>query len=122
LFTFDKSVDFITPPVILDRESGIVNTRLKGGLMLVPDMRENFERCVCAECPTYTRCMRDGREGLYCARGATKCEITEEEDCSCARCPVDQEYRLTARLDLMEKKILKLNQFYCVKGPAGSKK
>jgi hypothetical protein len=89
--------------------------------MIVSDTKENLEKCICKECPSYTQCMRDKNGGLFCARGKSSCEV-EEEECICVDCPVDKEYKLTARLDLMEKKILKMNQFYCIKGPAGTKK
>jgi hypothetical protein len=46
----------------------------------------------------------------------------EKKECMCVSCPIDTEYRLTGRLDLMEKMILKLNTYYCETGPAGSKK
>jgi hypothetical protein len=46
----------------------------------------------------------------------------DEEECLCTECEIDREYKLTARLDLMEKMILKMNQFYCSRGPAGSGK
>jgi len=90
--------------------------------MIVANTEENLAKCICATCPTYTACMRERKEGLFCAKGETGCDIPEEDECVCARCPIDGQYKLTARLDLMEKKILKLNQFYCIKGPAGIKK
>ena len=89
--------------------------------MIVPDTKENFEKCICMKCPTYIQCMKDKNEGLFCARGKSACEV-EEEECDCVDCPVDTEYKLTARLDLMEKRILKMNRFYCMKGPVGTKK
>lgn len=89
--------------------------------MIVPDTKENQDKCICSDCSTYNQCMGDNQEGLFCARGNTSCEI-EEDECLCVQCPIDKEYKLTLRLDLMEKMILKMNQFYCEKGPAGSKK
>ena len=88
--------------------------------MLVPNTKENFEKCACKDCPTYNRCMKDNSEGLFCANGKTECTI-EKEECNCNTCPIDGEYHLTDRLDLMEKMILKLNLFYCERGPAGTK-
>jgi hypothetical protein len=61
--------------------------------------------------------MSDGKEGLFCAAGKSGCEINKQE-CICEMCPIDKEYQLTANLDLMEKMILKMNQFYCENGPA----
>jgi len=94
---------------------------MKGAAMIVPDTKENQEKCICPECPTYSDCMKEKAEVLFCSKGKTDCEI-EEDECICDECPVDKEYKLSARLDLMEKKILKMNQFYCTKGPAGMKK
>jgi hypothetical protein len=88
---------------------------------MVPDTQENLEKCICKDCPTYNQCMKEKGGGLFCARGRTDCEI-EEDECDCVQCPVDKEFMLTARLDLMEKMILKMNQFYCAKGKAGTKK
>ena len=89
--------------------------------MIVPDTKENLDKCICSNCSSYNRCMKENQEGLFCGRGSTKCEI-EEQDCICNTCPVDQEYNLTGRLDLMEKTILKMNQFYCARGSADSRK
>lgn len=89
--------------------------------MIVPDNAENLKKCLCKGCPSYTECMGDKKEGLFCARWKSECEV-EEDECLCEQCPIDAEYKLTARLDLMEKKILKLNQFYCMKGAAGTTK
>jgi hypothetical protein len=89
--------------------------------MIVPDSEENFKKCICKGCPSYTECMGKGAEGLFCACGKSGCEV-EEDECLCDGCPVDAEYKLTLRLDLMEKKILKLNRFYCARGKAGATK
>jgi hypothetical protein len=64
--------------------------------------------------------MRESKEGLFCARGKTSCDV-EDDECICEQCPIDKEYRLTAVLDLMEKTILKMSQFYCMRGPAGKR-
>jgi hypothetical protein len=89
--------------------------------MLVPETKENLEKCICRTCPTFDECMKNNDEGLYCAKGKTGCTV-EKKECLCVSCPIDAEYRLTGRLDLMEKMILKMNTFYCEAGPAGSKK
>jgi len=85
--------------------------------MPVPDTEENMKKCICKSCPTYSSCMGDAGEGLFCAAGKSGCEIDKKE-CVCESCPIDKEYNLTANLDLMEKMILKMNQFYCENGPA----
>lgn len=90
--------------------------------MIVPDTKGNIQKCICLDCPTYNTCMKEKGEGLYCAKGKTDCKIDDEDECLCEQCPIDREYKLTTRLDLMEKMILKMNQFYCMKGPAGTRK
>jgi len=85
--------------------------------MEVPDTKENIEKCICKKCPTYNDCMSGGSEALYCSSGKSKCKI-EEEECICEQCPIDKEYHLTSSLDLMEKSILHLNNYYCINGPA----
>ena len=89
--------------------------------MLVPDTKENLDKCICKNCSTYNDCMKNNADGLFCAKGKTDCTV-EKKECMCVSCPIDTEYRLTGRLDLMEKMILKLNTYYCETGPAGSKK
>jgi hypothetical protein len=85
--------------------------------MPVPNTKENLEKCMCKECATYSICMTDAKEGLFCAIGKSGCPITQNE-CICPDCMIDKEFQLTANLDLMEKMILKMNQFYCENGPA----
>lgn len=85
--------------------------------MPVPDTKENMEKCICMDCPTYSSCMSDKKEGLFCAKGKSGCTV-EKKECICESCPIDKEYNLTANLDLMEKMILKMNQFYCENGKA----
>ena len=85
--------------------------------MPVPNTSDNKVKCICVKCPTFSVCMSDGKEGLFCAAGKSGCEINKQE-CICEMCQIDKEYQLTANLDLMEKMILKMNQFYCENGPA----
>jgi hypothetical protein len=46
--------------------------------MPVPNTKENRDKCICRDCPSYNQCMSDGREGLFCAVGKSKCEIKKE--------------------------------------------
>ncbi|MFC2144879.1 DUF2769 domain-containing protein [Actinomycetota bacterium] len=85
--------------------------------MSVPETKENMEKCICMNCPTYSSCMSDKKEGLFCATGKSNCTI-EKKECICESCPIDKEYNLTANLDLMEKMILKMHLFYCENGKA----
>ena len=87
--------------------------------MLVPNTPENLKICICTDCPTFEKNLKGIKEGFFCARGKTDSSV-EEDECLCAQCQIDEGYKLTARLDLMERMILKLNQFYCSRGPAGN--
>jgi len=85
--------------------------------MEVPNTKENIEKCICKDCPTYNECMSNGKEALYCSIGGSNCK-TEKLECICEQCHINEEYNLTANLDLMEKMILHLNNHYCINGPA----
>jgi hypothetical protein len=85
--------------------------------MSVPNTKENTVKCICGTCPTYSACMSESKEALFCAVGKSGC-IIDKEECLCQSCPIDKEYLLTANLDLMEIMILKMNQFYCENGAA----
>ncbi len=89
--------------------------------MLVPNTPENLKKCICTDCPTFQKNLKGIEEGLFCARAKSESNV-EEDECLCDQCQIDGEYKLTARLDLMERMILKLNQFYCSRGPAGTSK
>lgn len=62
--------------------------------MKVPDTRENLMKCICGNCPTHNQCMKDGMEGLFCARGKSSCEF-EKMGCICGECPLYGEYQLS---------------------------
>ena len=85
--------------------------------MSVPNTKENMEKCICKNCPTYNSCMKEKNELFFCAAGNSGCKVNQDE-CLCEDCPNDKEFNLTANLDLMERMILKLNKFYCENGPA----
>jgi hypothetical protein len=61
--------------------------------MKVPETEENVKKCICATCPSYNDCMKEGMEGLYCARGGSDCAI-KRQGCTCPQCPVAKEYQL----------------------------
>lgn len=61
--------------------------------MKVPDTEENVKQCICANCPSYNDCMKQGMEGLYCARGKTDCDV-KRQGCVCPQCPVAKDYQL----------------------------
>ena len=58
---------------------------------VVPDTKENLEKCLCSECLT------NPEEGLYCARGITSKPVDQVRalGCNCALCPVFHEHKLT---------------------------
>jgi hypothetical protein len=60
---------------------------------IIPNTDENAERCVCPECPTYTTCMNDKNEYLFCSRGISECDI-KKKGCNCPTCPVWRDYGL----------------------------
>ncbi|MDD5489115.1 MAG: DUF2769 domain-containing protein [Candidatus Moranbacteria bacterium] len=72
----------------------------------VPDTQENFEKCVCDRCPTWTAapCPKEKTEKLYCAKGMTACGL-KEKGCICGACPVHDENHLTG-------------MYFCIKGAA----
>ena len=70
--------------------------------MKVPDTKDTVEKCICPNCPSYNDCMKQGMEGLYCARGKTDCDL-KRQGCVCPRCPVAKEYQL-------------LGGYYCIIG------
>ena len=85
--------------------------------MSVLNTKENMEKCICKNCPTYDSCMSEKSELFFCAAGNSGCKVNQDE-CLCENCPIDKAFNLTANLDLMERMILKLNKFYCENGPA----
>ncbi|HTW96584.1 MAG TPA: DUF2769 domain-containing protein [Candidatus Methylomirabilis sp.] len=62
----------------------------------VPDTKENFQMCICANCPTYQAgaCPKDKGEKLYCAKGKSACELANK-GCICGGCPVWSSNKLT---------------------------
>ncbi|HLM83745.1 MAG TPA: DUF2769 domain-containing protein [Candidatus Bathyarchaeia archaeon] len=59
----------------------------------VDDNQENFAKCVCPNCPTYTECTREKGEKLFCGRGESACPLVEK-GCICGTCPVWDKYGL----------------------------
>lgn len=60
------------------------------------------EMCICAGCPSYTTCMKEKDELLFCANGKSMCTV-EERGCICPTCPVTSMLGLT-------------HMYYCIKG------
>ncbi|KQC05902.1 MAG: hypothetical protein APR55_05400 [Methanolinea sp. SDB] len=58
--------------------------------------------CICAGCPSYSSCMKEKDELLYCATGKSTCQV-EMKGCICPTCPVTKVMGLS-------------NAIYCVKG------
>jgi len=74
---------------------------------VVPNTKENAERCRCPDCPAYNECMKNKGEFFFCSRGGTECEI-HKRGCLCLHCPNEIEYRLNTF-------------YYCEKGAATDK-
>jgi hypothetical protein len=65
-------------------------------------MMKNRSMCVCGKCPTYTSCMKDNGELLFCSTGKSACAV-ETKGCICPTCPVTNMMGLT-------------HAYYCAKG------
>lgn len=59
--------------------------------MAVEDTKENREKCLCPDCPSYPHDCKG--EILYCGLGKSDCEI-KARGCNCSNCPVYYEYKL----------------------------
>jgi len=75
--------------------------------LIVPDTKENAERCRCPQCPVYNECMGKNNERLFCSIGSSGCDL-QKRGCLCPHCPNEIEYRLNSF-------------FYCEKGAATEK-
>lgn len=51
-------------------------------------MEEDRAMCICGSCPSYTQCMEDHDELLYCAAGKSRDCTVELMGCICPSCPV----------------------------------
>lgn len=60
----------------------------------VEDSSENFGKCICRNCPTYTDCTREKNEKLFCAKGESACSLVER-GCICGACPIWEKYDLS---------------------------
>lgn len=70
----------------------------------IADTPENLQKCICGDCPTYNKCMRDKMQGLFCAKEKSDCEISRN-GCLCGACPIASDNRLD-------------KMYYCVSGAA----
>jgi len=55
--------------------------------MKVGDTRDKLMKCICGTCPTYSSCMKEGMQGLFCARGKSSCALAKR-GCVCGKCPL----------------------------------
>lgn len=67
---------------------------VRRGKLRIPDTNENWEKCICGNCPSMNDCMKENSEGLFCARGKTSCQF-ERKGCICGECPVTSEFKLS---------------------------
>jgi hypothetical protein len=70
----------------------------------VDDSHSNARACICPDCPTFDTCAGDAKETLYCARGVSSCELSQQ-GCICAECTVWSMYELD-------------DYYYCINGAA----
>jgi len=47
------------------------------------------QKCICARCPTYDECTREGKELLFCMEGKSGCKL-QKYGCICGMCPVQK--------------------------------
>lgn len=68
--------------------------------------KENKEKCICRNCPSFNECGKEKREALFCADkiGKGKCAY-QMSGCICGMCPVHKENKLK-------------NGYYCIHGSA----
>jgi hypothetical protein len=59
----------------------------------VANTPENMQKCICGGCPSHNQCMKDKKQGLFCAEGKTDCELARS-GCICGACPVASEHKL----------------------------
>lgn len=62
-------------------------------MAIVPDTPENLQICICGDCPSYSQCMKDNMEGLYCGRSKSNCEF-DKNGCLCGACLLTSEFEL----------------------------
>jgi Protein of unknown function (DUF2769) len=54
-------------------------------------LAEEKVKCNCPGCPTFNECMKENKEGLFCAFSESNCVITRKF-CLCRECPVYADY------------------------------
>jgi hypothetical protein len=60
---------------------------------MLEDIKENSEKCICKSCPSKDECMNNNKEWFYCARGKSKCNVTQK-GCLCGGCPITSKFKL----------------------------
>ena len=60
-------------------------------MVVVPDVVENVNLCICPGCPTYRESRLTGI--LFCGKGKAK-EPVKKVDCKCPKCQVWKNYKL----------------------------
>ncbi len=72
---------------------GQFETILREMQRMSPEERDNRirlyrTRCICVACPTYSTCMREKNELLFCVAGKSPTCTAERGACTCPTCPV----------------------------------
>ncbi len=54
---------------------------------------EKKKLCICRTCSTYTQCIDEGEEGLFCMMGRSNCDVNINQ-CACSECPIHSNFQL----------------------------
>lgn len=64
----------------------------------VPKNEMTMIKCICASCPSYTKCMDSGNLGVFCSIGDAKKCLQDLEGCKCQEdCSVSSEYNFSSQ-------------------------
>ena len=63
-----------------------------------PEMMKAVEaekaKCICGNCPTYTKCANKAGESFFCASGKSFMCVNDDKGCICPTCPVTSDLGL----------------------------
>ncbi len=54
---------------------------------------EKKKICICRNCPTFSQCMDENNEALFCILGKSSCNIYRV-DCKCLECPAHSNFEM----------------------------
>lgn len=56
---------------------------------------DNWEKCICGNCPLFRECNQEKNEKIFCARKKSECEMDAKKMCICGGCTVYNENSLS---------------------------